>query len=378
MNRTVVGAVGVVTLIAAALLTWFEVRQQREFRRLIAVGDAALAQERTSEAIEAFSGAVALKRDSMLAYLKRGDTYRHRGEFDAALRDLRRAAALDPSAPRPAELLGDVNLATGRYPQAAVQYRRYLSLDDGAPRVLYRLALAYYRDGQAAAAQDALEKALAIDSRLVEAHYLLGVSLRDLGHYDEAADALHEAVELMPGFAPAREALAQLAVTTGRWRDGLEQLEALAALEPARPERLVNVGLAYARAGRLDAAVVTLGRAAERHPRSPVVYGALGRVWLAAAEDRQDRRALARALEAFRIAAAAPNASSDSLALYGHALLVARQARAAERVLQQAVLRRPVDPAAFRYLSEAAQRIGHSAASRQAMRQYAALTPAGE
>ncbi len=377
MNRSVVRAVGIISLLGASLLAWIEVRQEREFRRLVRVGDAALAEGRTSEAIEAFSGAAALKADSMLPYLKRGDTYRRRHEWDAAVRDLRRAATLDDSAPRAAELLGDVYLELGRYADATAQYQRYLSLDDRAPRVLYKLALARYRDGQVPVAEELLRRIVAQDDRMTEAHYLLGLALRDSGRSGEAIVSLDKAIALTPGFAPAREALADMASSDGGWRGGLEHLEALAALEPARPERLVNVGLAYARAGRLDEAVLTLRRATERHPGSPVVYGALGRVWLAAAEDRHDRAALDHALTAFRTAAADVEASSEILALYGHALLVARDARAAEQVLRRATARLPVDPAAYRYLSEAAQRIGHADIARQAQQQYAALTPAG-
>ena len=47
----------------------------------------------------------------MLAYLRRGETYQRRGErgdLDAAARDFRKAAALDPTATRPLEALGDV------------------------------------------------------------------------------------------------------------------------------------------------------------------------------------------------------------------------------------------------------------------------------
>ena len=47
----------------------------------------------------------------MLGYLKRGQTYRRRGEFVAAIRDLRRASEIDPSATRPLEELGDAYLA---------------------------------------------------------------------------------------------------------------------------------------------------------------------------------------------------------------------------------------------------------------------------
>ena len=46
----------------------------------------------------------------------------------------------------------------------------------------------------------------------------------------------------------------------------------------------VDVGLAYARTGRTERAITTLGNAAERFPQATVVYMALGRVWLETAE----------------------------------------------------------------------------------------------
>ena len=118
IHRPTLYVVTAAVLAAAVSLVWFEVREEREFRRLIAVGDAALVEGRMFVAQEAFSGAVALKPDSMLAYLKRGDTYRRTGELTAALRDLGEAAVLEPNAPQPMELLGDVNAALGRHERA--------------------------------------------------------------------------------------------------------------------------------------------------------------------------------------------------------------------------------------------------------------------
>jgi tetratricopeptide (TPR) repeat protein len=143
MNRLVVVTVAVAALVGAGVLGWFEVRQAREFRRLLAVGDAALGHDQTSAAIEAYSGAIALRRDSMLGWLKRGDTYRRRGEYPPALRDLQQAVALDPTAPRPIELRGDVTDAIGQHARAVQLYSRFIALDDRAPQVLYKLALAH-------------------------------------------------------------------------------------------------------------------------------------------------------------------------------------------------------------------------------------------
>ena len=132
-------------------------------------------------AIEAFSGAIALKPDSMLAHLKRGETYRRHGDLKAAFRDLRDASELDPSATRPLEQLGDVSLALNRPDRAAERYAAYVQLDDRSPRVLYKLALAQYRAGQPALALRSVRRALALDDGLADAHYLAGLCLAAQG-----------------------------------------------------------------------------------------------------------------------------------------------------------------------------------------------------
>lgn len=373
MHRPVVITVALTALVAGVSLGWVDVREERAFRLLIAEGDRASADGREVEAIEAFSGAIALKPDSMLAYLKRGETYRRRGDVDAALRDLSQATALDPTAPQPIERLGDLYATTRQYARAAELYERYLLLDDRAAPVLYKLGLAHYRAWRFADATERLRRAIATDSRLVEAHYTLGMTHRAAGEHDEAVAALLRALELDPTFAAGREELADLLADIGRRRDGVEQLEALAALQPGRAERLVSVGLAYSRLQRHEAAILTLNRAAERHPDSSLVQVALGEAWLAMAESGTDVDAAAvrRAIDLLGPATREPNPSSHTLMLFGRAQLMAGNAAAAERTLQQAIAHLPVSPEAFRYLAEAATRLGHHAVAQQAEASFA-------
>jgi tetratricopeptide (TPR) repeat protein len=357
---------------AAAVASYTTVQRERRFRQLMAQGEAALARDDAFVAIEAFSGAIIVKDTSMLAYLRRGQIYQRRGDAAAAQRDLRKAAALDPSATRPREDLGDLNYALRRYARAAEQYAEAVDLDDGSPRMLYKLGLARYRAGAIAEAAPALEDAVALDDRFAEAHYLHGLVLRDLQRPGAAVAALRRAVGLAPALVEARSELADLYRALARRGDELQQLEALAALE-SRPERHVALGLAYARAGRTERAVLTLGSAVERFPEHAAVYVALGRVWLETAEARPDRVALSKAIEALEGAVAAGANSSEALTLLGRAMLLAGDPEPAERLLQQASSRLPVDEQAFAYLAEAAERLGHADLARRALISYRAL-----
>lgn len=372
MKRPFVLAVIVAVVVAAAGFAWTTVRRDYEYDRLVAEGEAALAAGHTLTAIEAFSGAIALRKDAMVGWLRRGETYRRHGDLTAAIRDLRTATALDPAATRPLEQLGDVFYLERRYSQAAGRYARYLELDDLSPRLLYKLALAHYQEGNLDGAIQALRRAVQLNDRLAETHHLLGLSLRRQARNEEAVAALRRAVRLGPGLAAPREALAEAYAALGRHRQRLEQLEVLAALEPERPVRLVALGLAQAEAGRTDVAVLTLGRAAERQPKDPVVYSALAAVWLRLA-DRGDQSALGKALEASRLAAASPAAGSRDLLLYGRALLLSNQTEAAARVLREATERFPVDHDSFLYLASVSERLGRLDQARGALAAHVAL-----
>src|SRR6478752_8852498 len=131
-----------------AWLAYQEAVRQRDYSALLTRGDNALRDDQTFGAIEAYSGAIALRPDSMLAYLRRGQTYQRRGDrgdLEAAARDFRTAATLDPTATRPLEALGDALYQLQRYERAEEAYERCLRLDDRSSRVSYRLALGRYR-----------------------------------------------------------------------------------------------------------------------------------------------------------------------------------------------------------------------------------------
>ena len=148
----------------AAAYGYFETRREGNYRRLIDQGEVALARATRRRRLRASAVRSPSSPTRCSGYLRRGEAYRRRHELDDALRDLLQASELDPTAPRPLELLGDVNASLFRYDRAAARYQAYLAIDDQSPRVLYKLALVRYRAEQPAEGAAALRKALAIDA----------------------------------------------------------------------------------------------------------------------------------------------------------------------------------------------------------------------
>ena len=377
MKKIIAAIVVLAGLAAAGILADQAVERDQEYLRLIKQGDDALGRGETFVAIEAYSEAIAIKRGSMPAYLKRGEAHQRRGDtpdmLAAALRDLRTANQLEPSSTRALEKLGDVNVQLRRFANAAENYEAYIRLDDRSADIFYKLGLASRGDGRLGRALSALQQAVKLNPSFHEAHYVLGLCLKDREQFPEARAAFDRAIALSPAFIPAREELAELYRLQARTRDELEQLNALFALDPAKPERLIAVGLGHLRAGNRELAVVTLGRAAELFPETPGVYAALGQVWLEAAEDSGDPSDLRKAVEALEPIATQTTASSETLGHFGRALMLSGEHARAEMALRQASQRFPIDPDVLPHLAAVAQRLGHLDEARQALVRYSVL-----
>jgi tetratricopeptide (TPR) repeat protein len=377
MRRAIL-IVSLLTAAVVAAIVAYQVTRDRDYRALLTQGDAALRADQTFPAIEAYSGAVALRPDAMLPRLRRGEAFRRRGDIDAAVRDFREAAALDLAATRPREELGDGLYQLQRYSAAIDAYQSALALDDKLTRVESKLAITRYRAGDLQNTISLLTRVVGGPESTAEMQYLLGLALRDAGRAADAQRAFEKAVSMSPGLIAAREELADLYGTERRRSDALEQLQVLAGLDRTHVERQIVLALAQAKAGHIEPAVVTLGTAIERTPDDPRVYQALGQVWLQDAEAKNDRLSLNKAIEALERATIATIAPSDTMTLFGRALLRDGQLDRAEQVLQSATTRFPVDSSAFLYYAEAAERLNHLDAARQALIDLAALDGDGE
>jgi tetratricopeptide (TPR) repeat protein len=347
--------------------------EDRLYRSLLADGDAAMAARQPYLAVEAFSGALTIRDTSMVAHYRRGEAYAALGQALQAERDLREARRLAPDAPEPLQALGRLYDRRGDFAAAADWYTQASErLHDTDARLLYALALARYRNGALPAALDAARRATARDHSLAEAHYLMGLVAHDLGNSRASIAALEQAVRLRPSFAEARQELAALYREGGRTTDETAQLRALVALE-AGVDRQIALATAQARTGQYEAALETLYAAEVTTPGDSRLALAIGRVHLALAESTGDDAATGAALEALERALGGTARRSEGLALYGRALHLSGDAAGAERLLEEAIRTSPVDPAAFGYLADAAERLGHPLPARDALLSLEAL-----
>ena len=345
--------------------------RERRYLEHLDEGERALAEGNGYAALQAFSGAIALRPDSMVGHYRRGEAHLAQRRVGEAMQDLREAARLAPDAPQPLVALGRAHEMGGDLLKAVDAYERAAEkLKAAEPGVLYTLALARYRAGAAANAPASAEKPLlqAIAGRepFPEAYYLLGLVRRDLQNVDGAIAALEAAVRLAPGLTAAHEELADLYRTVDRPADEMRHLQALAQLDPGGGRR-VAIALAEARHDQFAGALSTLTEAAGHDPGDSQIQVAVGRIQLARAERALDPNALTRAREALEQALGGNARRSEGLALYGRVLYLSGDATAAERILRDAVATAPVDLEAYAFLADAAERLGHHRDGRDAL-----------
>ena len=312
-----------------------------------------------------------------LAHLKRGEAYRRRGEFDAAVRDLRRAAEIDPRATQPARAARRRALCASapprrgradRFSRAVERYRESVALDDrsraapvqaGAGRATAR--------GSRRRRVDALRQA-ARPRPALRRGALRARPLRSATRASRGARraSLERAVELAPALLRGARGARRPATARRRApRARCAQLEALVALEPAPArERRARPGLRRARVS----SIARSGRWREPPsaiPTMPRLYVALGGVLAGARIRPATARQLRKAIEALAERRRAATAGSDALTLFGRALLMAADValRRADRCCRRTQRFRS-SPTAFRYLADAAERRGHAATSR--------------
>jgi tetratricopeptide (TPR) repeat protein len=282
-------AIALLSSVAAGVVFVQRLDRDRRFRQLLVAGEDAMHAGNSYAAVESFSGAIALRPDSMVPYYRRGEAYRAQRRDGEAIRDLRAASRLAPDATQPLIALGQLYDLRGDVAQAAEWYGQAAERLQGEnPGLLYALALARYRSGSPAGAIKPLLRAIDRSDSAGEAHYLLGLVYRDTNNIEGSISALEAAIKIDRSLIPAREELADLYRLQGRYTDEMAQLQSLAALDQ-RVDRRVDIALAHMRGGRFDEALATLAQAVAAAPDDPRVQLVRGRVYLAKAETGDPR-----------------------------------------------------------------------------------------
>jgi tetratricopeptide (TPR) repeat protein len=209
------------------------------------------AENRSTEAIAAYTRALELDPGRSIAYLNRGSSYRRTGRAGDAEADYRRFIALEPEDFRGFYALGALLLANGQHDPAARALQHAQTLDTASPLPALQLARLYLEIGRPDKTVDALDFARTRDPAVADINYfdMLGIANARLGHFDAAVAAFTQLLQLAPAHPQALLNRAYANLRIGRPAAALDDFDQSLARNPnnahghyGRAESLKSLG----------------------------------------------------------------------------------------------------------------------------------------
>jgi tetratricopeptide (TPR) repeat protein len=230
--------------------------------------------------------------------------YLEANRVDEALTQLKEAARLDPSAGRHYDV-ARVLLLQEKYDEAEPSFRRALSLRPEFGEAIYGLAVVLHGQNRIEDAIELYQQALNRDPANVSGHYNLGRAFAARGQNDRAIQSYQKAVELAPEDADARQGLARALVMVNQLSEAIYQYRRTLEIDPTRLGALLDLAWIIATAPNLELRVPAEGvRLAERAVAITNRQNATALDTLGAAYARADRldEAIVTGEEAVKIA----------------------------------------------------------------------------
>ena len=189
-----------------------------------------------------------------------------RGDAQEAVNHIARAVAARPG---DAQYLGNLGVAlnaAGRHEEAVTALQRALAVNPNFAEACSNLGMAYRELRRFDEAAEAYRRAIAIRPDEAGFHYNLGNALSGAGDIVPAERSYREALRLRRGYPAAANAFAGLLDEQGRYKEGLELVDA--ALGPAANDALLHLRRArlLEHEGRLEAAVADYDRTLALRP----------------------------------------------------------------------------------------------------------------
>ena len=157
------------------------------------------------------------------------------------------------------ELDAEANEVQGRWDDAEKDYQSILKQNPRYPGIHFRMArLLLSRPNPAGDFQEQakreLQEELAIDPTNAGAEYISGELARQMQDFPAAVEHYSKARTLDPNFGDAYLGLGMALLSEKKYEDAIAPLETAVKLEPDNPASHYNLGTAYARTGRKEAA----------------------------------------------------------------------------------------------------------------------------
>ncbi len=222
-------------------------QEQKNNRVLVTVAlGAALLLALAAQRVHAYRLSVALYGQGVTAVGK--------GDLNAGVADLQRAADLDPQSLVTMAMLGELRLEQKNPAAAIAPLQQALSIGVDTYDVRHNLALAHLGVGQVTVAMSEIQGI--VDKEGDDAwrgRYILGVAAGEAGDYEQASTLLKQVAQSNPDFYEAQDALALFAARHGETAEAASFFRSVLRTHPEDPDAATGLKL-LASSGKPSAA----------------------------------------------------------------------------------------------------------------------------
>lgn len=165
----------------------------------------------------------------------------------------------------------------------------------------YQMGLSYLGERNYSSALFDLTEAEKLDPENPDVLYSLGMAFIGKKRPDLAEAKLLKAIQLKPSFSAARNDLGVAYLELKRWDSAIQQFKIVKddLFYDNTENASINLGLAYLGKGDYPKALEELQAVAAMNPRNPVIRMSLGRVWFAMDRTEQSIIEYSKALEIY-------------------------------------------------------------------------------
>ena len=211
-------------------------------------GASLLQEQRYDDAIKEFKRAAALQPDSIDAYTLMGRTYKLIGRTEDAITAFEKAVRIDPTSVDSHEYLAGAYVAAKRYGDAEVQYKEVTKLDGTDPAPNSALGSLYLLMQRYAEAETQFQKVARMSPLDATNYYTLGLVYNKQGRYPEAVNNFGRSLDLQPGNVDALAEVAYSYLGLGLQDQAIDQTTMLWNMD---------TNASWTRAAEIEAAMFT-------------------------------------------------------------------------------------------------------------------------
>jgi tetratricopeptide (TPR) repeat protein len=171
-----------------------------------------------------------------------------------------------PQYPRPYNNLGVALMHRGLYQMAAKQYRRAIELDPENARAHTNLGYVLAKQGQYGEAIEHLTKAREIEPNHYEIYNNFGIVMTLQGRYQEAVEYFLASLAIKPDYSLVHNNLGEALMKLGRIEEAIMHFNIALKIDPVFTSAYNNIGMALANVGQADEAIAHFTKALEINP----------------------------------------------------------------------------------------------------------------